>query len=328
MVQDNLDVKRVDRVFDVQTHTWKYEDTKVDTDVQVLPGGKKLDGVDVWESFCFVIVRQILPVNGVEPTVAITIKNTHLRRVCQDVIGDIPSISWTVDPLEVFYYTRHSSDVLTCLQLPVELLIAYFSRFVACRDELQQKLDRADEEEDALRAVQTLINYMERDHLVTISQIKNLLVHGEITFPFLYAIFIPGSRLITTDSATGEPRALELSSAVQVPNGCSLELKCIGLDAIDSQDAGANPQSPSSLNSQFSKVSISVHLAHFHGVVKIDALPIYPISYHPDQAMLEEALLARAQKWMKFHGVHHVHYQGTAVSGTSMKYEVRTLITI
>lgn len=104
MVQSTLQVKRVDHVFDIHTHTWSYEDTKVDADSQILRGGKKSDGSDVWQSFCFVIVRKIPPqgtLPGMEPTVAITVKSPHLRTLCKNVIGDIPSLSWTVDPLKV-----------------------------------------------------------------------------------------------------------------------------------------------------------------------------------------------------------------------------------
>ena len=102
--QSGLEVKRVDHVYDTSTHTWKYEDTRVDADAQILRGGKKSDGSDVWQSFCFVIVRKIPPPDsslGVEPTVAITVKSPHLRKACKDVIGDIPLFSWTIDPLEV-----------------------------------------------------------------------------------------------------------------------------------------------------------------------------------------------------------------------------------
>ena len=336
MPSSGLDVKRVDWVFDELMHVWKYEDTKIDMDAQILQGGKKLDGSDIWESFCFVIVRQIPPQHSpIEPTVIIVIKSPHLRRVCQNVIGDIPSFSWTIDPLKVCLLHQNvifSIDVLTTnLQLSTELLIAFFPRFVAYRDELQMKPDRGDEEEDTLRAVQTLIDYMEQDHQVTISQIENLLAHEEMTYSLLYAILIPGTRLISTDSATGEPRALELRNAIA--SGCALELSCIGLDAIGPQNAGAGTDSDNLdlLGSPVSKVSMTIQLAPFQGVVKINALPIYPIRYHPDEAGLEKALLARAQKWMMFHGpgIHHVHYQGVAVSGPHnyMKYEASTPLT-
>ena len=73
-----------------------------------------------------------------------------------------------------------------------------------------------------------------------------------------------------------------------------------------------------------------MQLAAFPGVVKISSLPIYPISYHHDENGLKEALLARAQKWMSFRGVHHVHYRGTAVIASMgksgyTKYEVNVL---
>ena len=173
--------------------------------------------------------------------------------------------------------------------------------------------------------VQVLVDYLQQDHQATISQIESLLVHGEITYPLLYAILIPGTVLISTDPATGEPCAQKLSAAV--PACGALMLNCIGLDAINPPDGNAVP---SSQGSQIGDVVRTVQLAAFPGVVKISSLPIYPISYHHDENGLKEALLARAQKWMSFRGVHHVHYRGTAVIASMgksgyTKYEVNVL---
>ena len=335
--RSSLEVKHVDHVYDTTTHTWKYEDTNLDADAQILRGGKKLNGSDVWQSFCFVIVRKIPPSGsspGVEPKTVITVKSPHLRTACKNVIGDMPSFSWTVDPLEVgtsraFFIT----DPMTCCQLSPELLISFFPRFVAYRDELRKKLDRSDDQEDSLGAVQVLVEYLQQEHQATIAQIENLLSHREITYALLYAILIPGTILVSSNSATGEPCASKLSD---VDSTCgALVLNCIGLDAIDSPDGDADSGGSGSKGSQIGRVSRVLLLAEFRGVVKINTLPIYPISYHLDESGLKSALLARAQKWMSFHGVHHVHYRGTAVSATAgnwglecktyNKYEVCTI---
>lgn len=209
------------------------------------------------------------------------------------------------------------------------MLISFFPRFLTYRDELHKKLARSSEEEDILSAVQVLIDYLQQDHQATISQIENLLSHDEITYPFLYAILIPGTLLVTTDAATGEPWALKFGNAIS--GWAGLVLNCTGLDTIDLQDGGVD--SAGSQGSQIGKVTRMVTLAEFQGVIKINSLPIYPISYHSDESGLKKALLARAQKWISFHGVHHVLYSGTAVSATVgnngcktyTKYEVSVL---
>ena len=96
-------LKRVDRVFDTTTRVWGCEDTKVESFPSVLSGGRATDGYDVWHSVHFVVVRH-MPADSSskeEPAVTIIIKSTQLRDVCKEVIGELPGLSWTVDPLEV-----------------------------------------------------------------------------------------------------------------------------------------------------------------------------------------------------------------------------------
>lgn len=219
------------------------------------------------------------------------------------------------------------SAILTSLQLSTELLITYFSRFVAYRDDLHKKPNRSSEEEHALSALQVLIDYLRKDHQATISKIENLLAHGEITYSLLYAVFIPGTLLISTDPGTGEPCALNLNSTT--PGHGFLALNCAGIGQLDPRDKDNGPESLSQ-GSRIGKVHRPVQLAAFEGVVRINTLPIYPISYHPDEAGLKDALLARGQKWISLRGVHHVRYRGIALSvangrKTNIKYEVSSI---
>ncbi|KAH9931582.1 uncharacterized protein B0H18DRAFT_1208889 [Fomitopsis serialis] len=328
MSQPSLQVKRVDHVYNMMTRMWTYEDTKVLVEPQILRGGKMSDGSDAWQSYCFVVVRKIPPGNsspGTEPTVSLTIKSPYLVAACKNVIGDVPTMSWTVDPLE----------------LSTDLLIAFFSRFVAYRDELESKADRSSEEGNILDDLQLLIGYLREDHQNTISQIDNLLEHGEITYDLLYAILIPGTRLASTDSSTGEPCALKLNSCARGP--MFHVLSCTGVDVLDMPQPqvlfGDNVAGTPSQTAQaakpprFGKVQRPLNLARFEGVIKINMLPVYPMKYHSDEAGLKEVLLARAHRWMTLNGVHHVHYQGTAVSAanspmgkTYIKYEVHRLL--
>lgn len=104
---------------------WSYEDTKLQDTPHVLHGGKTSNGSDVWQSFCFVVVRRMPTCAGEEPTVAVTIKSPYLRAACQDVIGEIEGISWTADPLEV-----RVALLSYCTAAPNPFLIAASSRSV------------------------------------------------------------------------------------------------------------------------------------------------------------------------------------------------------
>lgn len=105
----SVQVKRVDHVFDNRTNEWTYKTTKPPAAPRVLAGGKTTDGGDVWQSFCFVVVRHVTE-NPFEPRVSLTIKSPYLRTACKEIIGERPGVSWTADPLEV-------GRVVICCQL-------------------------------------------------------------------------------------------------------------------------------------------------------------------------------------------------------------------
>ncbi|KAH9834774.1 P-loop containing nucleoside triphosphate hydrolase protein [Rhodofomes roseus] len=302
MIEPSLQVKRVDHVYNIASRVWTYEDTKAQTEPQVLRGGKMADGSDAWRSYCFVVVRQIpmQQVAGAEPTVSIAVKSPYLVTACKNVIGEVPTISWTVNPVK-------------------------------------GKSDRSSEEAHILDSLRVLVDYIHEEHQVTISEIDNLLAHGEISYDLIYAILIPGTIVLTTDKATGEPRALKLAHCLKGP--MAYTLSCTGIDAQDNwQSPGNNAGIPSmraTCAPRVGEVPQTLNLVGFQGVVKINQLPVYPIQYHSDEAKLKKALLARARKWMALNGVHHVHYQGTAVAATNspigetyINYEVDSRVMI
>lgn len=103
----NLKVKRVDHYYSSWTKSWKYKNMGA----KVNPEGSALlpttaNGNDPWATFCFVVVRK-LPRNPEEadPTFLVNIKSPYLVSACKHVIGDVPGISWTAEPLEASLMT-------------------------------------------------------------------------------------------------------------------------------------------------------------------------------------------------------------------------------
>ncbi|KAH9931588.1 uncharacterized protein B0H18DRAFT_1208895 [Fomitopsis serialis] len=306
-----LQVKRVDRIFDMNAHTWTYEDTKVHAIPQVFSGGRTSDGSDVWQSFCFVVVRQIPPVPGAESTVSVIVKSPYLRTACQDVIGEVSGISWTVDHLE----------------LSPDLFIRFFPQFLKYRQELEGKANRSSDDDQILASLDTLINYLREDHGAVISQIASLLIHGEITWDLLHAILLPNTLLVSTDALTREPCVLQLKQFHKGLRGYSLS--CEGLDALDVQldDDADSELTLAAPAKRFCRVENTRGIPCFEGVVKINALPAYPIKYHKNEASLRAALLTRARKWIELNGVQHVRYQGIALYH-DWKYEIDSRVMI
>ena len=104
----NLDIKLVDSRWDEESDSWKHSDT-TNLDIpaeQVQPMGAESTDSNSWEQYCFVVVRKhSKSQEKSQRTIQfeIVIKSTYLLKACQDVIGDIRSISWSSQPIEVSF---------------------------------------------------------------------------------------------------------------------------------------------------------------------------------------------------------------------------------
>lgn len=101
----NLKVKRVDHYWSTWAKSWKYRTTGSGVVAEaVRPVGNGTDS-DPWEKFCFVVVRKFPDPNRQAKegdfTFQIVLKSPYLLKACKDVIGQVPGISWTAEPLEV-----------------------------------------------------------------------------------------------------------------------------------------------------------------------------------------------------------------------------------
>ena len=101
----NLKIKRVDHFWSTWSKCWKYRNTGSGVVAEaVRPVGNGTDN-DPWQNFCFVVVRKIPEPNkqleGAEITFQVVVKSTYLLKACKEVIGSIPGLSWTAEPLEV-----------------------------------------------------------------------------------------------------------------------------------------------------------------------------------------------------------------------------------
>ena len=101
----SLKIKRVDHYWSTWSKSWKYRNTGSGVIAEaVRPVGNGSDN-DPWANFCFVVVRKIPEPNkqleGAEITFQVVVKSPYLLKACKEVIGSIPGLSWTAEPLEV-----------------------------------------------------------------------------------------------------------------------------------------------------------------------------------------------------------------------------------
>ncbi len=104
----NLKIKRVDHFWSTWSKGWKYRNTGSGVVAEaVRPVGNGTDN-DPWQNFCFVVVRKLpdprtadKPGAAGDITFQIVVKSPYLLKACKDVVGTVPGISWTAEPLEV-----------------------------------------------------------------------------------------------------------------------------------------------------------------------------------------------------------------------------------
>ena len=99
----NLKVKRVDYYYTSWSKSWKYRTTgsKVTPESSHFLAASS-SGNDVWQGYCFVIVRKVpKSADAGEPTFQVVVKSPYLVEGLKHVIQSVPGISWTADPLEV-----------------------------------------------------------------------------------------------------------------------------------------------------------------------------------------------------------------------------------
>ena len=250
------------------------------------------------------------------------------------------------------------------------MLLTFLPRFEEYRRTLEQNAHRTTEQTYVLQTVSVLVDYLRRDYAATLAKVASLAAHGETTYDTLFAHFVPRTPVVAECPVTGEPRAFHLVAAHRAEAlGGAFELLCESVDALDEPRGSAggygagvfNPASPGSNGSgllpyypppsptiesadaalrrasgkTYGRVQHRMYLPYFKGTVKICSLDVYPLAFHPQAGILQQALMERGKKWVGLKGVHHMQYDGSAsytVGGRGMgakqtvKFEVRAIM--
>lgn len=100
----SLKIKKVDYYWSSWSKTWKYKNTGSRITPDSMGSSPSAAANDPWQGFCFVVVRKLPGADQApssEPTFQVVVKSSYLVSACKRVIGYIPGISWSADPLEV-----------------------------------------------------------------------------------------------------------------------------------------------------------------------------------------------------------------------------------
>lgn len=133
------------------------------------------------------------------------------------------------------------------------------------------------------------------------TEIDDLLQHRVITYPHLWALFEPGTRVVTT--ADGNERFFTVMDN-KFSNEGDRETKGLSVTARFVEWDGKR--------FAFAKTKFSIN--EFNGTQSIDELEILPASFHSARDEAERKAIARGCKFQDLRGFHYMAYSGLARS--------------
>jgi hypothetical protein len=245
-------------------------------------------------------------------TDTITIKSQILRDVFAEVIGVIPPVSFHTAEVDVSCYPLITRINSPRSQVNPKVLLTFYPALLNHLEDLGSK-----GEKDTTKVAQLtlLLDFLRTEYAHELDELASHLEHGKITFDLLWAILVPNREYYTTDSRTGQPRAVILKWATVRP-GPYFELDCEYLESF------GNPPDDRTLDKKqysdrFRRARYHAIINNFQGAVKITSLNIFPMVYHPRIDEVRKLLISRGKKWAAHDGKHHVSYTGIAFHETS-----------
>lgn len=279
-----LDFKRVDQVWDKNTHNFQLRDT-----------AKRTSDAH-YDEFLFHI-RRTFDWDGKFKATIVDIKSKLLRECLQKVMGNIKGVSLVdetpqLDPNMLFLY---SEDLRAHLkQLKKEQTKPSGDNKKERKKEAKRiKLMRAH--------LKVLLKYIDKDYADIKNSLIPMLENGLITFDLLWALWKPDTLAYTsTYGSHDEPRVIKIELAEKhfsLMKGYSfyIEGKYLEFDG-----------------KQFGYGALAEEVGEFKGARKITSLGVYPLKYHKGEAQLRKDLIERGKKFVGLGGVHYKSHQGMA----------------
>ncbi|KAI1101692.1 hypothetical protein F4804DRAFT_291653 [Jackrogersella minutella] len=281
-VNQRLEFKRVDQVWDSQIHNYKLQDTAENaTNSQ-------------YDEYLF-HVRRTFDWEGKYKTTIVDIKSKQLREALQDVIGSVKGVSLVeetpkVDPKMLFLYLEDMREYMNNLK---ELEPEGDSRKE--RKKVQKWID------EKRRHLRILIKYLDADHAETKKSLYPMLENGLITFDLLWALWKPNTLAYTTTyGSVDQPRIFKVEVAEKHYSIVRGEFYYIEGKYFEYD------------GKQFGYGSMSEEIPEFRGARKITSLGCYPLKYHKNESQLRKELIDRGKKFVSLGGVHYKSHQGMA----------------
>ena len=205
--------------------------------------------------------------------------------------------------------------------------MSFFPQLVKYEEELKAKVESdhkaaTDAEESPasvrLAHLSFLNSFIRSEYAETFDELSSLLVHDEISFELLWALYIPRSILYTPCPVTGSPRAVRVRSVEirqkAVPGAPPGTADGPRFWAVDAEYVEYNASHASGDGQPMfgHALLMNMEVPFFAGTEKITSLPFYPMKYYHDAEDLKARLIERGKRWVGLQGLHHLFYDGIA----------------
>lgn len=163
-------------------------------------------------------------------------------------------------------------------------------------EKFRQVLERQKvEDPESASYTQLLYDVLHRELRDTMAEIADLIAHGVITYPLLWALFEPGTRVVAVQD--GQPdRFFIVSNYAYNHEKDFFDMAATFVDWEGSRFA-------------YTKTRMAIGL--FGGTKTITDLRVMPAALYPLRQEAEASAIARGRRFVELRGYHYVAYQGS-----------------
>lgn len=158
------------------------------------------------------------------------------------------------------------------------------------------------------------LSFLDSEFEETEKKVVNLLEQGLITYELLWTLFKPGEMAYTPANDTYPARCWRFMEGSYQHGQQPMYKLQNDYVTYDGTDFGVSQQ--------------NAGIAPFSGARKIVQLPIFPLSWHPQEEAVRKKLVARGRRFEELRGRQYCHYNGIALGefdcsiGRAKKYAV------
>jgi hypothetical protein len=202
---------------------------------------------------------------------SIIIQSSQLKEALAEILKGYPGVHCDLQRLE--------------FEAPFRPFVHRWAKF----DEYRQ---RKDIDTTTAEHLAILYNVLRDDLKDALKANEDYVQHGIINFEHLWTIFQPGD-IIYSDSFEGAPSALKFRQGFYTKTDRGEEAYELTVEDIDYD------------GHHFGRRSHSILVNEFPGTVKIFDLKAFPLSFHPDEKQVREALIHRGERFEELAGSHY-----------------------